>query len=78
MMTNYNDWGKYDVSKELDTLSDRDRLDDILAPYKKMLKDSYVNENELRAELSKFAKSMKSLVGGPSFENMIVLLWSLM
>lgn len=61
-MTNYTDWNKYDVSKELDTLSNRDQLDDILAPYKKMLKDTTVSENELRAELSKFAKSMKSLV----------------
>jgi len=55
-------WDKYDVSKELDTLKDRDFLDEILAPYKKMLKDASVVENDVRVELSKFSKSMKSLV----------------
>ena len=61
-MTNYSHWDRYNVSDELEALGVRDRADELLAPYKKMMKDTVIKELEIKAELTKFAKAMKSLV----------------
>jgi len=61
-MTNYNKWSSYNVNNELINLINRDGIDDILLPYKKMLRNIDSIEMEIKTELSKFTKSMKSLV----------------
>lgn len=61
-MTNYAKWSSYDVNNELMNMINRDGIDEILVPYKRMIRNIDSMETEIKTELSKFTKSMKSLV----------------
>ena len=61
-MTDFNKWEKYDANSELNDLAEKEAHEALLRPFTNMVKEMTNQSVEVQKDLSKFAKSMKSLV----------------